>query len=63
MEVEQILEKLNSRYKNSYIWEITKDKQNIVGFVDDGTFKNIIAVIEPNENEMNLCIEHIDSHK
>jgi len=58
----EIVDNLNEKYKGKFIFEITDVEQEIVGFVDDKTFKNIIAVIEPTESEMNRLIQHIEKY-
>lgn len=63
MKQKEILEKLNTKYEGKYIFEVTDNESEIVGFVDDSTFQNIIAVIEPTEKEMNTLIKHIEGHK
>tara|TARA_R110000796_G_scaffold159388_4_gene276209 strand:- start:1594 stop:1788 length:195 start_codon:yes stop_codon:yes gene_type:complete len=63
MKQKEILEKLNTKYEGKYIFEVTDNESEIVGFVDDSTFQNIIAVIEPTEKEMNILIKHIEGHK
>lgn len=63
MEVKEIVSILNNKFlDNGFIFEKTDDEKNIVGFVNDGTFKNIISVIEPTESEMNNVIKHIETH-
>jgi len=62
MKPETIVEILNTKFKGKYIFEKTDTEDNIVGFVDDNTFKNIIAVLEPTEIEMYKVIEHITEH-
>ncbi len=58
----EIVEHLNEKYKGKFIFETTDSDSEIVGFVDDQTFENIIAVIEPTETEMNKLIEHINQY-
>lgn len=58
----EIVENLNNKYKGKFIFEVTDSESEIVGFIDDGTFKNIVAVIEPTESEMNKLIQHIEKH-
>lgn len=62
MKQKEIVETLNNKYKGKFIFEVTDSESEIVGFVDDGTFKNIIAVIEPIESEMIRMIKHIEKH-
>ena len=62
MKRHEIINKLNDRYEDKFVFEITDDETNIVGFLDDSTFKNIIAVIVPTESEMDKLITHIDKH-
>jgi macrodomain Ter protein organizer (MatP/YcbG family) len=62
MKPETIVEILNAKFKGQYIFEKTDEEDNIVGFVDDETFKNIIAVFEPTEQEMSKVISHIEDH-
>ena len=63
MKEKEIVEKLNEKYKGKFIFEVTDDGSDIVGFVDDNTFNNVIAVIEPTISEMNKLISHISSSK
>jgi len=63
MKEKEIVEKLNEKYKGKFIFEVTDDGSDIVGFVDDNTFNNVIAVIEPTVSEMNKLISHISSSK
>ena len=62
MNKEDIVNKLNETYKGKYIFEITDDQNNIVGFVDDSSFKSVVAVIEPTVLEMDKLIAHIEKH-
>jgi len=62
MENREIVNLLNNKYKGKFIFEVTDNETEIVGFVDDTTFKQIIAVIEPTEIEMNKLIEHLEQH-
>ena len=62
MKRNEIINKLNDRYEDKFVFEITDDETSIVGFLDDSTFKNIVAVIEPTESEMDKLITHIDKH-
>jgi hypothetical protein len=57
----EIVKTLNEKYKGRFVFDVTDSETEIVGFIDDGTFKNIIAVIEPTESEMNKLIGHIES--
>jgi hypothetical protein len=52
---------LNKTYNGNFIFELTDDEQNIVGWKDDNTFKNIICVIEPTKSEFDKFIEHMES--
>ena len=63
MKQEDIVKCLNDKYEGQYIFEVTDSQSEIVGFVDDSTFKNIIAVIEPNESEMYKLINHIENYQ
>lgn len=63
MKEKEIVEKLNEKYKGRFIFEATDDGSDIVGFVDDETFNNVIAVIEPTVSEMNKLITHIENSK
>jgi len=63
MEQKEILEKLNTKYKGELIFEVTDDGGDIVGFIDDGTFNSVVAVIEPTITEMNNLITHIERCK
>lgn len=58
----EIVENLNTKYKGKLIFEVTDSESEIVGFIDDGTFEKIVAVIEPTESEMNKLIQHIEKH-
>ena len=60
MNQKEIVECLNEKYKGRFVFEVTDSEDDIVGFADDGTFKNIIAVIEPTEQEMKNLIKHIE---
>jgi len=63
MKEKEIVEKLNEKYKGKFIFEVTDGGSDIVGFVDDNTFNNVIAIIEPTVSEMNKLISHISSSK
>jgi len=63
MKEKEIVEKLNEKYKGRFIFEVTDDGGDIVGFVDDETFNNVVAVIEPTISEMNKLITHIENSK
>tara|TARA_R100000908_G_C3739822_1_gene136665 strand:- start:1219 stop:1413 length:195 start_codon:yes stop_codon:yes gene_type:complete len=63
MKEKEIVAKLNEKYKGKFIFEVTDDGGDIVGFVDDNTFNNVIAVIEPTVSEMNKLISHISNSK
>jgi|TARA_R110000772_G_scaffold57747_6_gene130680 hypothetical protein len=63
MKEKEIVEKLNEKYKGRFIFEVTDDGSDIVGFVDDETFNNVVAVIEPTISEMNKLITHIENSK
>lgn len=63
MKPEKIVEILNDKFRESgYVFEKTDNEENIVGFVDNGKFDNIIAVMDPTESEMYKLIEHIEKH-
>tara|TARA_R110000737_G_scaffold338211_1_gene359037 strand:+ start:4257 stop:4451 length:195 start_codon:yes stop_codon:yes gene_type:complete len=62
MKQPEIVKTLNDKYVGKYIFEVTDSESDIVGFVDDNTFQNIIAVIEPTEKEMTKLIKHIENH-
>jgi hypothetical protein len=63
MTPEKIVEILNNKFREiGYVFEKTDDEKNIVGFVDNGLFDNIIAVIDPTEEEMYKVIQHIEDH-
>jgi len=62
MKQTEILKTLNNKYKDRIIFEVTDNESEIVGFLDDGSFQNIVAVIEPTESEMNNLIKHIDKN-
>ena len=62
MKQPEIVKTLNDKYVGKYIFEVTDSESDIVGFVDDNTFQNIIAVIEPTEKEMTKLIKHIEDH-
>lgn len=62
MEQTEIVKLLNTKYSGKFVFEITDSNSEIVGFVNDGSFKNIIAIIEPTEIEMNKLIKHLESH-
>lgn len=63
MKEKEIVAKLNEKYKGRFIFEVTDDGSDIVGFVDDETFNNVVAVIEPTISEMNKLITHIENSK
>jgi hypothetical protein len=62
MKQTEIVKTLNEKYKGKFVFEVTDNESEIVGFVDDNTFEKIIAVIEPTESEMNSLINHLSKH-
>jgi hypothetical protein len=54
---------LNEKYKGQFIFSLEDSQQQIVAFVDNGTFQNIVGVIETTEEEMNNLINHIEEIK
>lgn len=63
MTPEKIVKILNAKFKDvGYIFEKTDNEENIVGFIDNGKFDSIIAVIDPTESEMYKVIEHIEKY-
>lgn len=53
---------LNEKYKGQFIFSLTDSENEIVGFVDDGEFKNIICVLEPTEDEMLNFVKHVEKN-
>ena len=62
MDKTEIVKTLNEKYKGKFVFDITDNQEEIVGFVDDKTFTQIIAVITPSESEMNRVIDHLEKH-
>lgn len=64
MKPQEILKELNNTYKDKYIFEITKDKKTIVGFLNSNLEKpTIICAIEPTKEEFINLKNHLDEHE